>query len=115
MLFRSNLPRSDTGDDIASYISSYADDRSPSSSPVKERPPANLAAQRSAAKLNDDIPTSSSRRKENSSSKRAPAASGKKADVPFDVIDRLDISGLYGGGGAFLSRFDSVWIKLILI
>lgn len=30
------------------------------------------------------------------------AVGAKKPDVPFDVIDRLDISGLYGGGGGSL-------------
>ena len=104
------MPRSDTSEDI---ISSYGEDRSGESSPTKERGPHGLTAQqrdRDRAQprvptTDDQAPSSSSRRKENSSAKRTPAASGKKSDVPFDVIDRLDISGLYGGGGtlAFLS------------
>ncbi|KAK4700028.1 hypothetical protein P7C70_g6224, partial [Phenoliferia sp. Uapishka_3] len=84
------------GDDI---ISSYAD-RSPSGSPVKERSSSGLGdQQRSPSKTNDELSSSSNRRKENSSK-----TSRKPAPDVLDVIDRLDISGLYGGGA--LMRHD---------
>ncbi|KAM0756124.1 hypothetical protein T439DRAFT_21249 [Meredithblackwellia eburnea MCA 4105] len=107
-------PRSDTqtsldGEDI---ISAYAD-RSPSGSPTKERAaPFAPAGERSHSYKDrpDGQSQAATGSKVSSSSKRREGSSGKKSsskakgDVPFDVIDRLDISGLYGGGA--LMRHD---------
>ncbi|KAL8283663.1 hypothetical protein RQP46_005458 [Phenoliferia psychrophenolica] len=105
------LPKSDTSEDIISSYGGDDDDRAPPVPAVKERAPNSTADyQRERERgptrsTNDDPPPSgSSRRKENSSAKRQPNAPDKKAGVPFDVIDRLDISGLYGGGA--LMRHD---------
>ncbi|KAI5480072.1 hypothetical protein MNV49_002037 [Pseudohyphozyma bogoriensis] len=92
-----------TNDDIIGY-------RQESSSPVKDKSQglglgtsANGTASASASasagkgKARDVPERSSSKKKDTSGAGTTRKKDGK--DVPFDVIDRLDISGLYGGGG----------------
>lgn len=78
-----------------------ADDIIGSYSTDSQQDPPQRQQQHQQSSANAERPTVGRSQSSNGHKERERTSSKKKSDMPLDVIDRLDISGLYGGGCEF--------------